>query len=75
MEKLANLKTEEKVEMKKVPSINDNIPAKSLEDWKASLTNIRLACTAPASTSFPKPNEYTQNPVKAATSPAKFGST
>ena len=74
MEKLTNLKAEEKIELKKMPSTNDSIQAKSLEDWKASLVNIRLACTAPA-TSFPKQNDNPQNPVKAATFPVNLGST
>jgi hypothetical protein len=69
MEKLTKLMGEDRVEIKSAPPATDNLQAKSLEDWKASLTNIRLACTTP---NFPRPNDHPQNSVKLAASPPKI---
>ncbi len=68
MEKIGKLMGQDRVEIKSAPPAIDNLQAKSLEDWKASITNIRLACTTP---SFPTHID-TQNPVKLVASPPKI---
>jgi hypothetical protein len=56
MEKLAKRQENDRIELKSAQSTTDNAPAKSLEDWKASLTNIRLAVSAnPNTATLPKP--------------------
>lgn len=75
MEKLGKRQGEERAELKSI-STTDNPQSKSLEDWKTSLANIKLATpVASATATIPKPTEPLQAPLKAATSPGRFTET
>jgi hypothetical protein len=59
-------------DIKSAQSTTDNPQVKSLEDWKASLANIKLVNSTSPAGAFPKISELPQLPMKSP-SPAKFG--